>query len=81
MRRTSLRPRQIDVHARMRIIRREEDLEMDDDGGAGASGAASAVSAGPSASSGATTFAELIAVRVIPCPAVCLLMCDRRTHR
>ncbi|KAF4319562.1 hypothetical protein BBO99_00004645 [Phytophthora kernoviae] len=33
MRRSSLRPRQIDVHARMRIIRSEEDLDADDDGG------------------------------------------------
>ncbi|KAL7688203.1 putative enhancer of polycomb protein [Plasmopara halstedii] len=36
MRRSSLRPRQIDIHARMRIIREEEDLEADDDGAAGA---------------------------------------------
>lgn len=64
MRRQSLRPRQIDVHARMRIIRREEDLETDDDAGAAASGASSAGAAASSASSGATTFAELIAVRV-----------------
>ncbi|KAG7386799.1 Enhancer of polycomb 2 [Phytophthora boehmeriae] len=33
MRRSSLRPRQIDVHARMRIIRSEDDLDADDDGG------------------------------------------------
>uniref|UniRef100_K3XAB4 Enhancer of polycomb-like protein n=1 Tax=Globisporangium ultimum (strain ATCC 200006 / CBS 805.95 / DAOM BR144) TaxID=431595 RepID=K3XAB4_GLOUD len=32
MRRQSLRPRQIDVHARMRIIRSEEDLVLDEDG-------------------------------------------------
>jgi hypothetical protein len=52
----------------MRIIRREEDLETDDDAVAGASGAGSAGGAGSSASSGATTFAELIAVRVpMPC--------------
>ncbi|KAL4155322.1 hypothetical protein PRNP1_007432 [Phytophthora ramorum] len=37
MRRSSLRPRQIDVHARMRIIRSEEDLDADDDGAGGAS--------------------------------------------
>ncbi|EGZ30133.1 hypothetical protein PHYSODRAFT_472689 [Phytophthora sojae] len=36
MRRSSLRPRQIDVHARMRIIRTEDDLEADDDGTGGA---------------------------------------------
>ncbi|DAZ96874.1 TPA: hypothetical protein N0F65_008835 [Lagenidium giganteum] len=32
MRRQSLRPRQIDIHARMRIIRSQDDLVMDDDG-------------------------------------------------
>ncbi|ETL80222.1 hypothetical protein F441_19953 [Phytophthora nicotianae CJ01A1] len=37
MRRSSLRPRQIDIHARMRIIREEEDLDADDDGTGGAS--------------------------------------------
>ncbi|POM59544.1 hypothetical protein PHPALM_31708, partial [Phytophthora palmivora] len=37
MRRSSLRPRQIDVHARMRIIREEEDLDADDDGAGGSS--------------------------------------------
>ncbi|CAH0480796.1 unnamed protein product [Peronospora belbahrii] len=37
MRRSSLRPRQIDVHARMSIIRKEEDLEADDDSTAGSS--------------------------------------------
>ncbi|KAL3674114.1 hypothetical protein V7S43_000062 [Phytophthora oleae] len=37
MRRSSLRPRQIDIHARMRIIREEEDLDADDDGAAGSS--------------------------------------------
>ncbi|KAG7385899.1 Enhancer of polycomb 2 [Phytophthora pseudosyringae] len=37
MRRSSLRPRQIDIHARMRIIREEEDLDADDDGSAGSS--------------------------------------------
>ncbi|GLD94035.1 hypothetical protein PINS_up002646 [Pythium insidiosum] len=47
MRRTSLRPRQIDVHARMRILRSQEDLDQDDDLAAGAA---------PS-----TTFDELVA--------------------
>ncbi|KAE9004287.1 hypothetical protein PR003_g17567 [Phytophthora rubi] len=35
MRRSSLRPRQIDVHARMRIIRTEDDLDAEDDGAGG----------------------------------------------
>ncbi|KAF4044220.1 hypothetical protein GN244_ATG03500 [Phytophthora infestans] len=37
MRRSSLRPRQIDIHARMRVIREEDDLDADDDGTGGAS--------------------------------------------
>lgn len=37
MRRSSLRPRQIDVHARMAIIREEEDLDAEDDGTGGSS--------------------------------------------
>ncbi|TDH68856.1 hypothetical protein CCR75_005265 [Bremia lactucae] len=37
MRRSSLRPRQIDIHARMKIIREEEDLEVEDDPATGAS--------------------------------------------
>uniref|UniRef100_A0AAV1TZ65 Enhancer of polycomb-like protein n=1 Tax=Peronospora matthiolae TaxID=2874970 RepID=A0AAV1TZ65_9STRA len=37
MRRSSLRPRQIDVHARMAIIRQEDDLEADEDGTGGSS--------------------------------------------
>jgi hypothetical protein len=49
MRRQSLRPRQIDIHARMRIIRSQEDLVIDDD----------AAGAQPST----TTFEELVAVR------------------
>lgn len=47
MRRQSLRPRQIDVHGRMRIIRSQDDLVMDDDG----SGVAPSL----------TTFDELVA--------------------
>lgn len=58
MRRQSLRPRQIDVHARMRIIRSEEDLVVDDDN-AGGGGGANAVGAQPTAA----TFEELISVR------------------
>lgn len=60
MRRQSLRPRQIDVHARMRIIRREEDLETDDDAGGGPAGTAAG---GPTPRA---TFAELVAVRLPP---------------
>ncbi|KAI9911769.1 hypothetical protein PsorP6_008755 [Peronosclerospora sorghi] len=37
MRRSSLRPRQIDVHARMVIIRKEEDLHADEDSSTGPS--------------------------------------------
>ncbi|CAI5721398.1 unnamed protein product [Peronospora destructor] len=37
MRRSSLRPRQIDVHARMAIIRGEKDLDADEDSTAGSS--------------------------------------------
>ncbi|CAH0493261.1 unnamed protein product [Peronospora farinosa] len=37
MRRSSLRPRQIDVHARMAIIREEKDLNADEEGAAGSS--------------------------------------------
>ncbi|TMW56180.1 hypothetical protein Poli38472_008828 [Pythium oligandrum] len=46
MRRQSLRPRQIDVHARMRIIRSQEDLVMDEDA---------------SGTQPSTTFEELVA--------------------
>jgi hypothetical protein len=53
MRRSSLRPRQIDVHARMRIIRTEEDLDADDDGAGGGSQ--------PHA-----TFQQLVAVKCWP---------------
>ena len=50
MRRSSLRPRQIDVHSRMAIIRQEEDLEADEDGAGG--------SCQPH-----VTFRQLVAVR------------------
>ncbi|TYZ64444.1 hypothetical protein PybrP1_001703 [[Pythium] brassicae (nom. inval.)] len=52
MRRQSLRPRQIDVHARMRIIRSEEDLVLDDES---AGGGTNAGGSQPTA-----TFEELI---------------------
>lgn len=59
MRRQSLRPRQIDVHARMRIIRSEEDLDLDDDSGGGGN----ASGAGGSSQSITATFEELVGVR------------------
>lgn len=70
MRRQSLRPRQIDIHARMRIVRSAEDLVMDEDATSASSAVASASSAG-SGQPHTTTFEELVSVgRVItriPC--------------
>lgn len=53
MRRQSLRPRQIDVHARMRVIRSEEDLVLDEDG--------------TGSSQPQATFEELVGVRSCVC--------------
>lgn len=62
MRRQSLRPRQIDIHARMRIVRSAEDLVMDEDAAsAGSSATTSASGPGPSQPH-TTTFEELVSV-------------------
>lgn len=54
MRRQSLRPRQIDIHARMRIIRSEEDLVLEDESAGGGNNAGG--------SQPTATFEELIGV-------------------